>query len=103
MKNYVIDFICSHANAETIKTLDSCLIGYDLVADWHPTKEEAISFIKKYFSDIAEFKERYRIDTFYDPFVTPQDFMVEIVTEYIIKIVDEKFSRENLKKNILTN
>lgn len=102
MKNYVIDFICNHATNENLKCLDSCICSYELVEDWKPTKEEAIDFIKKYFSDIANFKEQYHIDTFYDPFLAPQEFMVEVVHEYIMIILDQKFSVKNLK-NILTN
>lgn len=100
MKNYVIDYICN--NADKLRSLDTCISSYELVEDWKPTKEEAIEFIKKYFSDIAEFKEKHHITTFYDPFLAPQEFMVEVVREYIMIILDTKFSVKNIK-NILTN
>lgn len=102
MKDYVINFICNHTTNENLKMLDSCICSYELVEDWQPTKDEAVEFIKKYFSDIAEFKETYKVDTFYDPFIAPQEFMIEVVREYIIIILDQKFSVKNLK-NILTN
>lgn len=100
MKEYVIDFICKHAM--NLRTLDSCISSHELVAGWNPTKDEAIDFIKEHFSDIAKFMEVYNIDTFYNSFAAPQEFMVEIIRNYIRIILDEKFSVKNLK-NILTN